>query len=85
MENDNSFDVRQAPSRELFLEAAYFDLGVTSSSQPSYCRSGSEILDNENTKWVENSVRSITAVQEAGVTMKSDAWIKERRQYMQPR
>jgi hypothetical protein len=67
-------------SRQLFLHASYFDLGVLSSNQ-SWFRLFSKSHSYDAvipTQYPEGSVRTISSFLDIGVTGRTDAWLSER-------
>jgi len=67
----------------MFLEADYFDLGVGSSQQYSFLllsTSRSRSFDDVHyqTRWSSAQVRSITTIEDIGVTTRGNGWIAER-------
>ncbi|KAK7570548.1 hypothetical protein V3481_019400 [Fusarium oxysporum f. sp. vasinfectum] len=76
-------DCSQPASRDMFLKAKYFDLSVdleTCFNMVSKSRSYGDVF-HRNYVWPEESVKSISAIQDMGVTTNFDEWIFQRGQF----
>ncbi|KAE9565939.1 hypothetical protein CGMCC3_g17887 [Colletotrichum fructicola] len=73
-------DYMSPNSQQMFLDAAYFDLGVELSSQACFSLSTSHSYDDvhHNASWPAASVKSITAIYDVGLTHRGNDWIAQR-------
>lgn len=80
---DGEHDFTSPLSQQIFLNAAYFDLGVELSQMACFTLhrlSTSHSHDNVsyNAIWQADTVKSITAILDIGRTTRGDNWIKDR-------